>query len=102
MATKIGLGVPMPLLAPATATWAAPFAAYYVFLQNRIVYHRLKTSTYVCPILPLLLRSAEEVAANFDPLNARYAGFPRRDGIVRPIVNFAVNFAHHTHLFCPI
>jgi uncharacterized membrane protein YecN with MAPEG domain len=47
MATKIGLGVPMPLLAPATATWAAPFAAYYVFLQNRIVYHRLTSKTYM-------------------------------------------------------
>ncbi|KAH6637738.1 membrane-associated, eicosanoid/glutathione metabolism protein [Boeremia exigua] len=47
MATKIGLGVPMPLLAPATATWAAPFAAYYVFLQNRIVYHRLTTETFM-------------------------------------------------------
>lgn len=47
MATKVGLGVPMPLLAPATATWAAPFAAYYIFLQNRIVYHRLSTETYV-------------------------------------------------------
>ncbi|KAF1362481.1 hypothetical protein EJ07DRAFT_153385 [Lizonia empirigonia] len=47
MATKIGLGVSMPLLAPATAIWAAPFAAYYVFLQNRIVYHRLKSSTYM-------------------------------------------------------
>ncbi|RAR09563.1 adp-ribosylation factor-binding protein gga1 [Stemphylium lycopersici] len=45
MATKIGLGVPMPLLAPATATWAAPFAAYYIFLQNRIVYHRITNKT---------------------------------------------------------
>lgn len=49
MATKIGLGVPMPLLAPATATWALPFAAYYVFLQNRIVYHRIQSETYVAP-----------------------------------------------------
>ncbi|EDU45852.1 relative of glutathione S-transferase MAPEG superfamily [Pyrenophora tritici-repentis] len=47
MATKVGLGVPMPLLAPATATWAAPFAAYYLFLQNRIVYHRLTTKTFI-------------------------------------------------------
>ncbi|RMZ70530.1 VHS domain [Pyrenophora seminiperda CCB06] len=47
MATKVGLGVPMPLLAPATATWAAPFAAYYIFLQNRIVYHRLSTKTFI-------------------------------------------------------
>lgn len=47
MATKLGLGVPMPLLAPATATWAAPFAAYYLFLQNRIVYHRLSSKTYM-------------------------------------------------------
>jgi hypothetical protein len=46
MASKLGLGVPMPLLAPATATWAFPFAAYYIFLQNRIVYHRLQTETY--------------------------------------------------------
>lgn len=47
MATKIGLGVPMPLLAPATATWAAPFAAYYFFLQNRIVYHRITSKTFM-------------------------------------------------------
>jgi hypothetical protein len=46
MASKVGLGVPMPLFAPATATWALPFAAYYIFLQNRIVYHRLNTETY--------------------------------------------------------
>ena len=46
MASKIGLGVPMPLFAPATATWAVPFAAYYIFLQNRIVYQRLTTETY--------------------------------------------------------
>jgi len=45
MATKVGLGVPMPLLAPATATWATPFAAYYIFLQNRIVYQRFATKT---------------------------------------------------------
>lgn len=47
MATKIGLGVPMPLLAPATATWAAPFAAYYFFLQNRIAYHRITSKTFM-------------------------------------------------------
>jgi hypothetical protein len=46
MATKVGLGVPMPLLAPATATWAFPFAAYYIFLQNRIAYHRITSKTY--------------------------------------------------------
>ncbi|ORY12707.1 membrane-associated, eicosanoid/glutathione metabolism protein [Clohesyomyces aquaticus] len=47
MATKIGLGVPLPMLAPATATWAAPFAAYYVFLQNRVVYQRLSNKCYL-------------------------------------------------------
>lgn len=47
MTTKIGVSVPMPLLAPATATWAFPFAAYYIFLQNRITFHRLSTKTYV-------------------------------------------------------
>lgn len=50
MASKVGLGVPMPLMAPATATWALPFAAYYVYLQNRIVYNRLSTKTYTTPI----------------------------------------------------
>ncbi|KAF3004763.1 hypothetical protein E8E13_001123 [Curvularia kusanoi] len=47
MTTKLGLSVPMPLLAPATATWALPFTAYYIFLQNRIVYHRLTSATYM-------------------------------------------------------
>jgi hypothetical protein len=42
---KVGLGVPMPLLAPATATWAAPFAFYYIFLQNRIAYHRITSKS---------------------------------------------------------
>ncbi|KAF2444245.1 hypothetical protein P171DRAFT_432302 [Karstenula rhodostoma CBS 690.94] len=39
--SRIGLN-----LTPATASWAVPFAAYYMFLQNRIVYHRLSTKTY--------------------------------------------------------
>ncbi|KAF2000322.1 hypothetical protein P154DRAFT_522528 [Amniculicola lignicola CBS 123094] len=47
MTTKLGLGIPMPLLAPSTATWAIPFAAYYIFLQNRVVLHRLSTKTYM-------------------------------------------------------
>ncbi|KAH7138283.1 membrane-associated, eicosanoid/glutathione metabolism protein [Dendryphion nanum] len=47
MATKIGLGVPIPKLAPATAFWAAPFTIFYLVLQNRIVYHRLNTKTYL-------------------------------------------------------
>jgi len=38
--SRIGLN-----LSPATATWAAPFAAYYIFLQNRIVLHRISTKT---------------------------------------------------------
>ncbi|KAH7393964.1 MAPEG family-domain-containing protein [Phaeosphaeria sp. MPI-PUGE-AT-0046c] len=47
MASKVGLGISMPLMAPATATWALPFAAYYIYLQNRIVYSRLSTKTYM-------------------------------------------------------
>ncbi|KAF2122515.1 membrane-associated, eicosanoid/glutathione metabolism protein [Lophiotrema nucula] len=47
MATKIGLGVPMPLLAPVSAAWAAPFAFYYLFLQNRVVFHRLSNKAYM-------------------------------------------------------
>ncbi|KAF1973589.1 hypothetical protein BU23DRAFT_554212 [Bimuria novae-zelandiae CBS 107.79] len=40
--SRIGLN-----LTPATASWAIPFATYYLFLQNRIVYHRLTTKTYM-------------------------------------------------------
>jgi hypothetical protein len=54
MASKIGLGVHMPLLAPATATWCFPFAAYYIFLQNRITFHRITSKTYECPIIGIL------------------------------------------------
>ncbi|KAF1920594.1 MAPEG family-domain-containing protein [Ampelomyces quisqualis] len=61
MASKVGLGVPMPLLAPATATWSLPFAAYYIFLQNRIVYHRLTSKTY-------LGDKIDTTAGNMDPL----------------------------------
>lgn len=50
MASKVGLGVPMPLMAPATATWALPFAAYYIYLQNRIVYNRVSGKTYASPM----------------------------------------------------
>ncbi|KAF2459412.1 membrane-associated, eicosanoid/glutathione metabolism protein [Lineolata rhizophorae] len=31
---------------PVAGTWALPFAAYYAFLANRIVYYRLKHSKY--------------------------------------------------------
>lgn len=57
--SRIGLA-----LAPATASWAAPFAAYYIFLQNRIVYHRLKTSTFVVLFPDLLLPHQLHISAN--------------------------------------
>lgn len=41
----LGLGIPMPMLAPITATWSAPFAVYLVVLSSRIVYHRIKDRT---------------------------------------------------------
>ncbi|KAF2685899.1 hypothetical protein K458DRAFT_299560 [Lentithecium fluviatile CBS 122367] len=40
--SRIGLN-----LTHATATWAAPFATYYLFLQNRIVFHRLSNKKYI-------------------------------------------------------
>ncbi|KAK0642442.1 hypothetical protein DIS24_g9068 [Lasiodiplodia hormozganensis] len=43
----VGLGVPMPILTPVTATWTAPFALYLVFLSNRVAYHRIQNSTYL-------------------------------------------------------
>lgn len=41
----VGLGVPVPLLAPVTATWTAPFALYLAYLSNRVAYYRIKNST---------------------------------------------------------
>lgn len=55
MASKIGLGVPMPMMLPVTGLWTAPFAAYYLFLQNRIVYHRLSNKAYVVAFSHFLL-----------------------------------------------
>ncbi|EOD48279.1 putative membrane-associated eicosanoid glutathione metabolism protein [Neofusicoccum parvum UCRNP2] len=43
----VGLGLPVPNLAPITATWTAPFAVYLVFLSNRIAYQRIKNDTYM-------------------------------------------------------
>lgn len=46
MTTRLGLGASI-LIAPATATWATPFAAYYLLLQHRVVQHRIKGQVYV-------------------------------------------------------
>ncbi|KAH8727226.1 MAPEG family-domain-containing protein [Phaeosphaeriaceae sp. PMI808] len=46
MATRVGLGVPLRMT-PATATWALPFAAYYIFLQDRVVFQRFSSKTVV-------------------------------------------------------
>ncbi|KAF2086323.1 hypothetical protein K490DRAFT_44723 [Saccharata proteae CBS 121410] len=47
MPYQIGIGVPMPMLTPITATWTAPFAAYLVFLSNRVVYHRIQNERFM-------------------------------------------------------
>ncbi|PSN62484.1 hypothetical protein BS50DRAFT_577390 [Corynespora cassiicola Philippines] len=44
MATHLGLGPSLPF-APATGTWAAPFAVYWIFLQSRITYLRVSSGT---------------------------------------------------------
>lgn len=44
------LHIPIKLTFPASAitgTWTLPFAAYFLLLTNRIVYHRLTTKTYI-------------------------------------------------------
>lgn len=46
MSTKIGLGVPVPQMLPVVGTWSFPFAAYFLLLSNRIVYHRLTKKQY--------------------------------------------------------
>jgi len=52
MSSSIGLGVPIPKMLPITGTWTAPFAAYLLFLSNRVVYHRLKHEKYFGDKLP--------------------------------------------------
>lgn len=51
-------------LTPATASWTVPFAAYYLFLQNRIVYQRLTTETYMGD-------STDKTKGTEDPLYVR-------------------------------
>ncbi|KAI8939346.1 hypothetical protein NX059_003135 [Plenodomus lindquistii] len=100
MASKVGLGVPLPLLAPATATWAAPFALYYIFLQNRIVYHRLNTGTVLGDTIDATKKGAEDklyVAsrsqANFAenvPLVLAIALLAELNGAKRSYINYAL------------
>lgn len=67
MSSTIGIGVPVPkmlrmsqirspyspccVLNPTvtavTGTWTLPFAAYLVYLMNRVAYQRVKNSTYI-------------------------------------------------------
>lgn len=47
MSSSIGLGVPVPKLAPVCGIWAVPFTAYMLLLSNRVIYQRLKNGQYI-------------------------------------------------------
>jgi len=60
------LHIPIKLTFPASAitgTWTLPFAAYFLLLTNRIVYHRLTTKTYLGDRL-----SPPSPSSSLDPL----------------------------------
>ncbi|KAK0509922.1 hypothetical protein JMJ35_007316 [Cladonia borealis] len=47
MSTTLGVGVPVPKMLPITGTWTLPFAAYLVYLSNRVFYRRIQREKYV-------------------------------------------------------
>ena len=87
MSSTLGIGVPVPKMLrssspsfPAflgvkltgccttaiTGTWTLPFAGYFLFLTNRVVYHRLRNKQYLGDRLPANLPAREDGGA--DPL----------------------------------
>jgi len=72
------LHIPIKLTFPASAitgTWTLPFAAYFLLLTNRIVYHRLTTKTYLgdrlsppSPSSPSSSPSSPPPSSSLDPL----------------------------------
>ncbi|KAH7063507.1 membrane-associated, eicosanoid/glutathione metabolism protein [Macrophomina phaseolina] len=64
----VGLGVPVPLLAPVTATWTAPFALYLAYLSNRVAYNRIKSSTYLGDRAKPLVSGPSPTPPEDDPL----------------------------------
>ena len=46
MSGTLGIGVPVPKMLPVTGTWTLPFATYFLYLTNRIVYDRLHYRKY--------------------------------------------------------
>ncbi|KAJ4290909.1 hypothetical protein N0V90_010105 [Kalmusia sp. IMI 367209] len=89
---RIGLN-----LAPATASWTVPFAAYYLFLQNRIVYQRLITKTYMGDSTdaskgtkdPLYVASRAQQNFNENiPLALVIAGLAELNGANRTYINY--------------
>ncbi|MCJ1226919.1 hypothetical protein MMC12_003574 [Toensbergia leucococca] len=63
MSSSIGIGVPVPKMLPMTGTWTLPFAAYLLFLSNRIVYYRLKHEKFIGDRIPI-----ESLKEEDDPL----------------------------------
>ncbi|KAK5940268.1 hypothetical protein PMZ80_007688 [Knufia obscura] len=40
---SVPVGLTIPKLLPITGTFALPLSAYYIFLQSRVIYHRIQT-----------------------------------------------------------
>lgn len=72
------LNVPPDLLNPAviavTGTWTLPFAAYLVYLMNRVAYQRVKNKTYIGDNLPEDTTAAGSSTANSLELETRSHG----------------------------
>ncbi|KAL5431940.1 hypothetical protein PMIN07_008798 [Paraphaeosphaeria minitans] len=90
--SRIGLN-----LTPATASWAVPFTAYYLFLQNRVVYQRLTTETYMGDTTnpsdgnedPLYVRTRAQQNFNENiPLTLIIAGLAELNGADRKYINY--------------
>ncbi|CAI6338901.1 unnamed protein product [Periconia digitata] len=86
-------------LAPATAAWAAPFAAYYIFLQNRVVYHRITSRTAMGDKIdptkgnddPLYVASRAQVNFNENvPLLLVVSLLAELNGVPRKYINYAL------------
>lgn len=102
MSSTLGIGVPVPKMLPITGTWTLPFATYFLFLTNRIVYHRLSNEKYFGDRLknadadqekadPLLLDTRAQ--ANFlenVPLALLFAGIAELNGADRKILNYTL------------
>ncbi|MCJ1465416.1 hypothetical protein MMC07_004034 [Pseudocyphellaria aurata] len=103
MSSTIGIGVPVPRMLPVTGTWTLPFAAYLVYLMNRVAYQRVKNKKYIGENLPEDTAAGASSTANSLELESRshgnfvenvpfafvVAAFAELNGANRKVLNYA-------------